>query len=194
MTTAPYPQVTNELLSAYIDEAVTEEERRLIEQAVAEDGDVAWRLESLQATVRLLRELPALSLPRSFVLTPEQLGQAAPAAEAVAAAAPKFPAAPARRQVAEEGRGFWHDLRRGWGRFWQGGSPAMRNAMAASFAVLLVLLIGPRFLANTPLTSLGTVETAASQAPIQAVAQAPAAKQPAAARYAGPSTERADRR
>ncbi len=180
MTTAPYPQVTNELLSAYIDEAVTEEERRLIEQAVAEDVDVAWRLESLRATVRLLRELPALSLPRSFVLTPEQLGQAAAATEAVAAAAPRIPAAPARRQVAEEGSGFWHDLRRGWGRFWQGGSPAMRNAMAASFAVLMVLLIGPRFLANTPLTSLGTVETAASQAPIQAVAQAPAAKQPAA--------------
>ena len=52
MTTAPYPQVTNELLSAYIDEAVTEEERRLVEHAVAEDADVAWRLESLRATVR----------------------------------------------------------------------------------------------------------------------------------------------
>ena len=106
MTTAPYPQVTNELLSAYIDEAVTEEERRLIEQAVAEDVDVAWRLESLRATVRLLRELPALSLPRSFVLTPEQIGQAAPATEAVAAAAPRIPAAPARRQVAEVGPRF----------------------------------------------------------------------------------------
>lgn len=88
MTTAPYPQVTNELLSAYIDEAVTEEERRMVEQAVAEDADIAWRLESLRATVRLLRELPALSLPRSFVLTPEQIRQAAPVAEAAAAAVP----------------------------------------------------------------------------------------------------------
>lgn len=80
----------------------------------------------------------------------------------------------------EEGSGFWHDLRRGWDRFWQGGSPVMRNAMAASFAVLLALLIAPRFLANTSFASLGTVETAASQPQSQAVAQVSAAQQPEA--------------
>jgi hypothetical protein len=176
MTTAPFPQVTNELLSAYIDEAVGEEERRLIEQAMAEDPDVAWRLESLRATVRLLHELPALSLPRSFVLTPEQVGQtaAAPGAKAFGAAMGSTPETvigtvpgktppPARRQPGEEqGSGFWHDLRRDWGRFWQGGSPALRNAMAASFVVLLTLVIAPRFLANTSFVSPGSVETAAS--------------------------------
>ncbi len=190
MTTAPYPQVTNELLSAYIDEAVTEEERRLVEQAVAEDADVAWRLRSLQATVHLLRELPALSLPRAFVLTPEQVGQAAgmaagtPPMEKAAVPAAGAGAAQVqtpRRPPAEEDRGFWPDLRRSWGRFWQGGSPALRNAMAASFAVLLILLVAPGFVANLSFTSPGSVATTASQPQAEGVAQAPLAAQATAA-------------
>ena len=150
MTTAPYPQVTNELLSAYIDEAVSEEERRLIESAVAQDPDIAWRLESLRATVRLLHELPALSLPRSFLLTPEQAGQGerAPLAVAVMPEAKRVQpgrVAPQASPAREEG--FWRKLWRGWMQLWQAGNPALRNAMAASFAALLVLLLAPRFVA-----------------------------------------------
>ena len=63
------PQVTDELLSAYIDGDVTAEEKNLVERAVKADANLAWRLESLQQTVNLLRSLPAVSLPRSFVLT-----------------------------------------------------------------------------------------------------------------------------
>ena len=150
MTTAPDPQVTDELLSAYIDEAVSEDERRLIESAVAHDPQIAWRLESLRATVRLLHELPALALPRSFVLAPEQVIGTAPGVVRGPAGSVAPNGAPAqtrgetnqRRQAeADTGGGFWQELWRGWGRFWQAGSPALRNAMAASFAVLLVLLM-----------------------------------------------------
>jgi anti-sigma factor RsiW len=75
MTTARDPEITDELLSAYIDEDISDDDRRLIEQAAADDPDIAWRLATLRETVRLLHELPALALPRSFLLTPEQVGR-----------------------------------------------------------------------------------------------------------------------
>lgn len=168
MTTAPYPQVTNELLSAYIDEAVSEEERRLIESAVAQDPDIAWRLESLRATVRLLHELPALSLPRSFLLTPEQVSQGVDIPAEIALSPqlkqPQTVLAPAKTSPAGEG-GFWLGLWRGWMHLWQGGNPALRNAMAASFAVLLVLLLAPRFFVAPRLPAAGELATFTSQAP-----------------------------
>ncbi len=145
MMTAGNPEITDELLSAYIDDAVTEAERKLIETAVASDPNIAWRLASLQETVRLLRVLPSLAAPRSFLLTPEQVRQGQ-----MTVAAPPAPA------PVSEGGGFWPRIREGWQIFWLAGSPAMRNAMAASFAVLLVLLIGPAMLQPT-LTSQSTV-------------------------------------
>lgn len=202
MTTAPYPEVSNELLSAYIDEAVSEDERRLIESAVAQDPDVAWRLESLRATVRLLHELPVVSLPRSFLLTPQQVSQAEgksavvavlpqEAKRALSGLAPESPVE--KKHTTDHGPhanagGFWSDLWHGWMQLWQGGNPALRNAMAAGFAALLVLLLAPRFFAAPSLPAVSEMQTVVSQAPASArevmreteTVEEPAAEEPAA--------------
>ena len=68
MKSSEYGRITDELLSAYIDNAVTEQERNLVEAAVAADAEVAWRLDTLQQTVQLLHALPELALPRSFTI------------------------------------------------------------------------------------------------------------------------------
>lgn len=65
-TSLPHSQITDELLSAYIDGNVSESERSLIESATQHDREVAWRLETLRQTVQLLRALPQIALPRSF--------------------------------------------------------------------------------------------------------------------------------
>jgi RNA polymerase sigma-70 factor (ECF subfamily) len=76
-------QVTNELLSAYIDQAVSEEERR---RSIRPWSKTRCGLAPGVAAgdILLLHELPALSLLRSFVLTPEQVGQATAAPAAIA--------------------------------------------------------------------------------------------------------------
>ncbi|MBK8047751.1 MAG: zf-HC2 domain-containing protein [Anaerolineales bacterium] len=161
MTSARYSQVTDELLSAYLDDAVTPEERRWVEAAVADDPGVAWRLESLRTTVQLLHELPALALPRSFVLSPEQI-QANQLAPAVAIApAPVLPTTTPVRTPGNEG-GFWARFVEGWQRFWAPGNPVFRNAMAASFAALLFLMIVPGLLAPVPQSALPTTANVSS--------------------------------
>jgi hypothetical protein len=186
MTTSRYPEITDELLSAYIDNAVSEEERALIQRAVLEDASVAWRLATLQETVRLLRNLPVLQAPRSFVLTADQVGQPAREPAPIAGVVTMEPhrktdvmsdvrtAAPSP-QVRK-----WKELFEGWRRFWRAGSPAWRNAMAASMALLLVTLILPALLTkehppemmlsdaavpSAPVVSEGALPTAAIQPP-----------------------------
>ena len=164
MTTPREPELTDELLSAYIDNAVTPEERRIVEQAAAEDPDVAWRLRSLQMTVHLLHELPALALPRSFTLTPEQIGEPASGSLAAQPAPIAPPPAPRRAEQAAQ-PGFWARLGEGWRTFWQSGSPALRNAMATSLVLLFVFLAAPRFMTGPELESLGSVAVAPAAAP-----------------------------
>jgi len=176
MTTPREPEITDELLSAYIDDAVTPDERRHIEQAAAEDAEVAWRLQSLQMTVHLLHELPALALPRSFVLTPEQAGESiVGAAVTPQAAPPQQPVAP-RRTVQPKQPGFWTRLGDGWRTFWQSGSPALRNAMATSLVLFFVLLAAPRFIA----APLGEVAVAPAAESAREVAAAEESAAPAA--------------
>ena len=162
MTTPLEPELTDELLSAYIDNAVTPEERHMVEQAAADDSDVAWRLQSLQMTVHLLHELPALALPRSFALTPEQIGE--PAIGSLAAQ--PAPTAPSPRRAVQPAQpGFWARLGEGWRIFWQSGSPALRNAMATSLVLLFVFLAAPRFMAGPESGSFGSVVVAPATAP-----------------------------
>ena len=137
MTQNRYPQITDELLSAYLDEAVTDEEKRLIERALIAEPSVAWRLESLRQTVQLLRAMPQISLPRSFTLNELPLA-ASPAIVA--------PTSLSRRPVAPEPAGFWA----AWRNFWQLGSPMLRNAAAVSFALFLVLMVGDFATVRTP--------------------------------------------
>jgi anti-sigma factor RsiW len=161
-----FSQVSDELLSAYLDQAVTAEERALVEAAIATDAEVAWRLETLRQTVALLKTLPLVALPRSFVLTRAQLVDTTETELSVVPPAPaqRRPQSYARTQ-ANNGSGFWQV----WRDFWQMGNPLLRNAAAVSLALLLVLLVGDQ-------VQLGIVPTPAAPA-----ASADSVQQPAAA-------------
>lgn len=126
------PPITDELLSAYLDGAVTVEEKSLIEKTVKNDASVAWRLESLRQTVALLRALPDLPLPRSFLLTEADVApQTAPVPPIVAAARRSRPVSRAQA----EHNSFWQSLVN----FFQGGSPLLRNLATAGLTVWIIL-------------------------------------------------------
>ncbi|MCS6825317.1 MAG: hypothetical protein NZ553_01755, partial [Caldilinea sp.] len=175
MTTSRYPEITDELLSAYIDNAVSEEERALIERAILDDASVAWRLATLQETVRLLRNLPLLQAPRSFALTTDQVGQPLhePAPVAGIVTAEPRSVADARRGTPSPRPGRWSEWVEGWRRFWQAGSPVWRNAMAASIALLLVTLILPTFLTIEQPPAAMLSDAAVSSVPTTAEAAQP---------------------
>ena len=61
--------ITAELLSAYLDDQVTPDERAAVEQAIAEDPTVAEQVRALSQTVAWLRALPRASVPRAFTLS-----------------------------------------------------------------------------------------------------------------------------
>lgn len=175
MTQNRYPQITDELLSAYLDEAVTDEEKRLIERALIAEPSVAWRLESLRQTVQLLRAMPQISLPRSFTLN-----------ELPVAASPAIvaPTSLNRRPVAPEPAGFWA----AWRNFWQLGSPMLRNAAAVSFALFLVLMVGdfatvrtPSRTESAPTIAMPVAQEIAPTAPAPTPSVAEAAAAPAGA-------------
>ena len=81
------------LLSAYIDGEVTESDAGRVEQHLAGCDQCRAELDTLRMTVGLLRELPPLTVPRSFALTEEPapvrqlrpVAWAAPLATSVAA-------------------------------------------------------------------------------------------------------------
>jgi len=131
MPTSRFPEISDELLSAYIDHAVSEAEMRLVEEAARQDASVAWRLGTLTETVRLVRSLPLLAAPRSFVLTPEQVSQPVRLAATTEAAFPPLPR--------------WKTWLEEWRRFWQRGSPLWRGALAGSMALWLLTLVVPAF-------------------------------------------------
>ncbi len=65
--------IGDELLSAYIDGQVTDAERQRAEQALATDAQVRERYESLQMTVDLMQNAPAVRVPHAFVLSEAQV-------------------------------------------------------------------------------------------------------------------------
>lgn len=81
----------DEWLSAYIDGALSLQERARLEARLAQDADLRARLESLQRTVALVRGLPPVPAPRNFLLTPAMVRPPAPAAH---------PSAPRARRLA----------------------------------------------------------------------------------------------
>ncbi len=76
----------DELLSAYIDGALSPRERARLEARLAQDADLRARLESLQQTVALVRGMPPVRAPRHFLLTPAMVRRPAPVARRLAPA------------------------------------------------------------------------------------------------------------
>lgn len=62
-----------ELLSAYIDGALTEAEQTTLEQRLQADSALRRELDGLQETVNLIRALPPMQAPRNFTLTPRMV-------------------------------------------------------------------------------------------------------------------------
>ncbi len=58
-----------ELLSAYLDGALTDEDRAALEARLQADADLRRELARLRATVELIHALPPLTAPRDFTLT-----------------------------------------------------------------------------------------------------------------------------
>ena len=185
MTLSDSRRITDELLSAYIDDEVTEQERALVEAAIAQDEEIAWRLKSLRHTVVLLRDLPEMPLPRSFALTLDHVRTAQSAEPHIEASvvAPELVAAPAisayvppkAAPARQSDGGFWQQVTEAWHGFWQGGNLVLRNAAAVSFALMLVLA-GSGQLLNRALQPAGMMATSSS-----APAAAPASNEAAPA-------------
>jgi anti-sigma factor RsiW len=68
-----------ELLSAYLDDALSPAERAQVEARLATDGEFSAELEALRQTKALVAGLPLLRAPRSFALTHDKLRASRPA-------------------------------------------------------------------------------------------------------------------
>lgn len=64
-----------ELLSAYLDGMLDESERVALETRLAADETLRREMNALRQTVALVRTLPTMKAPRSFVLTAEMAGK-----------------------------------------------------------------------------------------------------------------------
>ncbi len=152
--------VDEELVAAYIDGDVTTEERQRVEAAMATDEQVAWEVNTMRQTVELLQDLPAVPLPRSFVLTEDQV------ADVLLERRSRAPTTAAQSPPPQEPADSpWQRFLR----FLNGGDLALRNA-AALAAVLLVLF----YVAEVQLqqNQVGTSDGAGEQ-----LSQAPSAPQ-----------------
>ncbi len=66
---------TDEAISAYLDGAMSERERRAFEAALAADPALRRRLEAMQEVVALVAAMPMRKAPRSYRLTPEMVAR-----------------------------------------------------------------------------------------------------------------------
>lgn len=188
MTPSRYPHITDELLSAYLDDAVTAEEKLLVEAAVADEPALAWRLETLRQTVQLVRTLPAIALPRSFTFN-ELPGAPRPPVPVLAGSLPAHRSPLALPSQPSGLAALWQ----GWRSFWQLGSPLLRNAAAVSLALFLLLMAGD-VIGSTPLRRIGRSAGApvVSEAPAVAVATSAVAAPERPAPASAGSIEEAD--
>ncbi len=67
-----------ELLSAYLDHALSPAEIRQVGQRLQTDPELRATLETLRQTQALLRQMPRRRAPRSFALSPHQVAQRPP--------------------------------------------------------------------------------------------------------------------
>lgn len=200
------PQIPDETLSAYLDGAVSAEERHQIESALRTDHDLAWRLESLRQTVLLLRALPAVQMPRTFTLESILATEGAMQGTTVQGADATGSALAPRVLVPAPQPSLLERL----GAFFNSGSLALRNGAMVAAALFVVVLAGGSALESernegvAPMTasapavmeSVALLESApADSARIDPAADLPAAETqqeaPAAAQDVVPAAESA---
>src|SRR3954469_25467019 len=66
-------------LSAYIDYELSDAEREQVREHLRRCPDCENELATLKATKQVLADMPLMTAPRSFVLTPAMVGREAPA-------------------------------------------------------------------------------------------------------------------
>lgn len=89
----PLPELTDrdaELLSAYIDEMLTDDERADLERRLQSDAFLRQELAAMRQTVLFVANLPQLQAPRNFTLTAEMVADAPPEAAEQNAPTPKI--------------------------------------------------------------------------------------------------------
>ena len=127
--------INEELIAAYVDGDVSAEERQRVEAAMAVNEQIAWEVNTLRQTVELLHDMPRVALPRSFVLTEDQVKDVVQARRSHARVSPAV-------EVEAPAESPWERLLN----YLNGGNPVFRNA--AALAVVLLLLV---VLAEIPL-------------------------------------------
>lgn len=155
MTVSRQPKITEELLSAYLDDQVTVEERTLVEEAIATDPAIAWQVDSLRQTVHLLQALPPLAMPRSFsleaILAEARAAEETPVSLQAEAMKISAPQQSSRKTVVRTPVG--EDLETTWWQWFiqlcQGGNLQLRNAAAIALTLFFVLFAGDRLLVST---------------------------------------------
>lgn len=91
----PLTERDYDLLSLYIDDALTPPERRAVESRLASDIELRAELDALRQTIALLKSLPEMVAPRDLRLTPKI------AADSLAELKSAQPAARPRRTVVQ---------------------------------------------------------------------------------------------
>ncbi len=136
-----------ELLSAYLDDALTPQERAALERRLAAEPVLHAELEALRAVVSRVRALPTLTAPRDFRLDPAVYGRKAPQM-----------AAPRRVSASRV--------------YYRWGSALSALAAAIMLAIGVLGVLKPPFLADEPAAILQQVDQE-DQADGQRTAEAP---------------------
>ena len=71
----PLTERDYDLLSLYIDDALTPPERRAIESRLASDAEFRAELDALRQTIALVKSLPEMVAPRDLRLTPKMAAE-----------------------------------------------------------------------------------------------------------------------
>ena len=162
MTPQNMHSVDEELVAAFVDGEVTTEERQRVEAAMAADEQVAWEVNTLRQTVELLQDLPAVPLPRSFVLKEDQVADVLLERRSRAIAT----AAPAAADQDPQDSPWQRFLR-----FLNGGDLALRNAAALAAVLLVLFYVAEVQLQQNQVGSPGGSGDQLSQAPSTPQAQ-----------------------
>lgn len=159
---SPFP-ISDELLSAYIDGDISDAEKQQIELAIATDPEIAWQVETLRQTVALLRAMPSVPLPRSFVLQEEQVADILHARRSSG-----------RLAANAHDPSIWRRLLG----FLNTGNLALRNASAVAATLFVIITLSRTFLAGGPIMPMVAQP---DQAVMFEAASAPAAEDSAEA-------------